>query len=328
MLNRRNFLEGAAMAVAAAAAGLPAAAWAQELQRLSRIIVGFPAGGSNDAIARMLAEKMQGRFAQNIMVENRAGAGGRLGVDAVVKAAPDGATMLQTPGSILTLYPHIFKSLPYDALRDLTPVTAVCTLDFVLAVGPGTPARTLAEYVDWCRANPKNAIYASPAAGASPHFVGLMFGQSAGLPLSHVGYKGAAPAVQDLIGGQVPAYFGVLPDVTPHLKGGRLRVLATSGSRRSAATPDVPTFQEAGFKDVQAQEWYGILLPANAPAPVVAALNGALQNALRDPEVLERFKALNVDAAPSSPEAFAERIRTERARWAPIVKASGFRAED
>lgn len=327
MLNRRNFLERAG-ATAALASGFTGPAWSQELRRLSRIILGFPAGGSNDTIARLLAEKMQGRYAQSIVVENRAGAGGRLGVDAVVKAAPDGATLLQTPGSILTLYPHIFRSLPYDALRDLTPVSPICTLDFVLAVGPATPARTVGEYVAWCKADAKNATYASPAAGASPHFVGLMFAQAAALGLTHVGYKGSAPAVQDLMGGQVPAYFGVLPDVTQHLKSGRLRVLATSGSRRSAATPDVPTFQEAGFGSVQAQEWYGMLLPGRAPAAVVAALNGALQQALRDPDVLERFKALNVDAAPSSPEAFAERIRSERERWAPVVKASGFKAEE
>ncbi|MEO8653457.1 MAG: Bug family tripartite tricarboxylate transporter substrate binding protein [Ramlibacter sp.] len=308
--------------------GLGLDASAQEAPKVGKIVVGFPAGGSNDSIARLLAEKMQGRYAETLIVENKAGAGGRLGVDAVRRAPADGGTILQTPGSILTLYPHIFKSLPYDALRDLTPVSSVCTLDFALAVGPATPARTIAEYVDWCKANPRQATYGSPAAGASPHFVGLMFGQAAGLNLLHVGYKGAAPAVQDLIGGQIPAYFGVLPDVTPHLKGGRLRVLATSGSRRSAITPDVPTFQEAGFQDLSVQEWYGMLLPGNAAEHIVSALNRSIQLALRDPEVLERFKALNVDAAPSTPEAFAERIRMERARWAPIVKASGFKMEE
>lgn len=326
MFNRRNFLGSVGTFAAAGSLGL--AARAQEPPKLGKIVVGFPAGGSNDAIARLLAEKMQGRYADALIVENKVGAGGRLGVDAVRRAPADGGTILQTPGSILTLYPHIYKSLPYDALRDLTPVSSVCTLDFALVVGPAAPVKTIGEYVDWCKASPRQAIYGSPATGASPHFVGLMFGQAAGLDMMHVGYKGAAPAVQDLIGGQIPAYFGVLPDVSPHLKGGRVRVLATSGSRRSAITPDVPTFQEAGFKDVSVQEWYGILLPANAPGRIVSSLNHAVQQALRDPEVLERFKALNVDAAASTAAAFAERIRIERARWAPIVKASGFKTQE
>lgn len=326
MFNRRNFLGTVGTFAGAASLGLPARA--QEPPKLGKIVVGFPAGGSNDVIARLLAEKMQGRYADTLIVENKVGAGGRLGVDAVRRAAADGSTILQTPGSILTLYPHIYKSLPYDALRDLTPVSSVCTLDFALVVGPGAPVKTIGEYVDWCKANPRQAVYGSPATGASPHFVGLMFGQAAGIDMMHVGYKGAAPAVQDLIGGQIPAYFGVLPDVSPHLKGGRLRVLATSGSRRSAITPDVPTFQEAGFKDVSVQEWYGILLPANAPERIVSSLNRTIQQALRDPEVLERFKALNVDAAASTAAAFAERIRVERARWAPIVKASGFKMQE
>jgi tripartite-type tricarboxylate transporter receptor subunit TctC len=328
MFNRRNFLGTVGLSAGALSLGLGLDAGAQEAPKVGKIVVGFPAGGSNDSIARLLAEKMQGRYAETLIVENKAGAGGRLGVDVVRRAPADGGTILQTPGSILTLYPHIFKSLPYDALRDLTPVSSVCTLDFALVVGPATPAKTIAEYVDWCKANPRQATFGSPAAGASPHFVGLMFGQAAGLNLLHVGYKGAAPAVQDLIGGQIPAYFGVLPDVTPHLRGGRLRVLATSGSRRSAVTPDVPTFQEAGFQDLSVQEWYGMLLPGNAPEHIVSALNRSIQLALRDPEVLERFKALNVDAAPTTPEAFAERIRMERARWAPIVKASGFKMEE
>ncbi len=326
MFNRRNFLGSVGTFAAAGSLGL--AARAQEPPKLGKIVVGFPAGGSNDAIARLLAEKMQGRYADALIVENKVGAGGRLGVDAVRRAPADGGTILQTPGSILTLYPHIYKSLPYDALRDLTPVSSVCTLDFALVVGPAAPVKTIGEYVDWCKASPRQAIYGSPATGASPHFVGLMFGQAAGLDMMHVGYKGAAPAVQDLIGGQIPAYFGVLPDVSPHLKGGRVRVLATSGSRRSAITPDVPTFQEAGFKDVSVQEWYGILLPANAPERIVSSLNHAIQQALRDPEVLERFKALNVDAAASTAAAFAERIRIERVRWAPIVKASGFKMQE
>lgn len=328
MYTRRNFLGTLSASAGALSLTLPPAAWAQGTPKVGKIIVGFPAGGSNDTIARLLAQKMQGRYAETLIVDNKAGAGGRIGVETVSRAAADGGTILQTPGSILTLYPHIYKSLSYDALRDLTPVSSVCTLDFALVVGPATPVRTIGEFIDWCKRNPGQASYGSPAAGASPHFVGLMFGQAAGLDLLHVGYKGAAPAVQDLISGQIPAYVGVLPDVTQHLPGGKLRVLATSGIRRSSATPDVPTFLESGFKDVSVQEWYGMLLPGNAPAPIVSALNQSIHRALQDADVIERFKALNVDAAPSAPEAFADRIRSERARWAPIVKASGFKMQE
>lgn len=324
MTTRRRFI---ATAGASALAALPILAAAQDKPKLGKIIVGFPAGGSNDAIARLLAEKMQGRYADTLIVENKAGAGGRIGVDQVRRAAADGSTILQTPGSILTLYPHIYRNLGWDALVDLTPVSTVCTMDFALVAGPGTPAGSVAEFVDWCRKNPKQATYGSPATGASPHFVGLMFGQAAGIELLHVGYKGAAPAVQDLIGGQIPAYFGMLADVTPHLAGGKLRVLATSGSRRAAATPDVPTFQESGFKDMAVQEWYGMMLPGQAPAATVASLNSAIRHALQDPQVLERFKMLNVEAAATTPEAFAQRIRNERERWAPVVKASGFKMD-
>lgn len=328
MYTRRHILNAFAASTGAAALGLPPIARAQAAIKQSRILLGFPAGGSNDAVARLLGSKMQGQFADSLIVENRPGAGGRIGVDAVRRAPADGSTVLQTPGSILTLYPHIYKSLGYDALRDFTPVSTVCTLDFALVAGPATSVKTVAHFVDWCKSNPDKAIYGSPATGASPHLVGLMFGQAAQLNLLHVGYKGAAPAVQDLIGGQIPAYFGMLADVTPHLQGGRLRVLATSGSRRHAATPDVPTFQEAGFKDVTMQEWYGMLLPANAPPQVVASLGDAIHKALRQPDVIDRFKGLSVDAAPTTPEAFAERIRAERARWEPVVKASGFRMEE
>lgn len=328
MYTRRRFLGTVGTSAAAGSLGLGLMGAAHAAPELGKIVVGFPAGGSNDSIARLLAGKLQGHYAANLIVENKAGAGGRIGVEAVRRAPPDGATILQTPGSILTLYPHIYKSLPYDALRDLAPVSAVCTLDFALVTGVGTPVKTLGQYIDWCKSNPRNAVYGSPATGASPHFVGLMIGQAAGLNMLHVGYKGAAPAVQDLLAGQIPAYVGMLADVVPHLQSGKLRVLATSGARRAAATPDVPTFQEAGLEELSIQEWYGWMMPAKTAAGAVSSANEALQVALRDPDVLDRFKTLSVEAAPSRPEAFARRIEQETARWQKVVKASGFSLMD
>lgn len=322
MLSRRELVQ-ASVASAGLLLGLGAASRAQAAVPMSRLMLGFPAGGSNDAVARLVASRLQGPFADTVIVENRAGAGGRLAADVVRRAPADGAMVLQTPGSVLTLYPHVYTSLTYDALRDFVPISPLCTVDFVLAVGPSCPARTLAEFVTWCKQNPQKASFGSPATGASPHFVGLSFARAAGVTLLHVGYRGAAPAVQDLLGGQVPAYVGLVADVAPHLAAGKLRVLATSGIHRSPATPDVPTFKESGFDDVTAQEWYGLLLPAGAAPALVSSLSGAVKRALRDPQVLEGFKSLNVEAAYMTPAAFTERIRAERLRWGPIVAASG-----
>jgi tripartite-type tricarboxylate transporter receptor subunit TctC len=324
MQTRRHFLGTLGGAAALGSIGaLPATAWAA--RDMSRIIVGFPPGGSNDAIARLLARKLQGQYASSILVENRAGAGGRIGAEAVRRSPADGSVILQTPGSILTLYPHIYRSLPYDTLRDFTPISTVCTLDFALVTNASVvPARTLQEYVKWCKTAGGNATYGSPATGASPHFVGLMLGQAAGVKMLHVGYKGAAPAVQDLLGGQIPAYVGMLADVAPHLRSGRLRVLATSGNRRATVTPDVPRFQEAGFKDISLQDWFGWVVPAGTPAATVAALNAGVQQALRDPETLASMASLNVEAAPMTPELFRQRIERETALWGGVVKSSGF----
>lgn len=322
MHTRRWFMTTSACS-ASLALGLTAAPFAHAAPTLGRLILGFPAGGSNDAVARLLAQKMQGQVADSLIVENRAGGGGRLAVDAVRRMPADGTAILQTPGSVLTLYPHVYANLAYDALRDFVPVSTVCTVDFALVVGPGCPARTLQEFIAWCKANPQRASFGSPATGASPHFVGLDFARAAGLNLLHVGYRGSAQAVQELVGGQIPAYVGLIADVTSYLPDRKLRVLATSGQHRAAATPDVPTFKEAGFDEISIQEWYGILLPAGAPASVVASLNASLERTLRDSQVLETFKTLNVEPAHSTPAAFAERIRSERLRWGPIVAASG-----
>lgn len=327
MSTRRTFLTAAGATIGAAALAIrPSRAAARPLKS-ARIVVGFPPGGSNDVIARLLADKLRGTYAETLIVENKAGAGGRIGVEAVRNSTADGTVVLQTPGTILTLYPHLYRSLGYDALRDLSPVSTVCTFDIALAVGPGTPARTLTELVAWFKANPQRGSFASPAAGASPHFVGLMFSQAADLNLVHVGYKGAAPAVQDLLGGQIPAYFGTLADVAPYLDSGRLRVLATSGPARAALTPDSPTFAEAGYRSVVVQEWYGMLMPSGASAGTITALNDAIRSALRDPDVLARLKSLNVEPAPTNPADFRERIRAEQVRWGPVVEASGFRPE-
>lgn len=328
MYTRRHFLGAFGSALAAGAGGMGTMD-ANARADLARIVLGFPPGGSNDAVARLVARKIQGGYASSVIVENRAGAGGRIGVEGVKRALPDGATILQTPGSIMTLYPHIYRSLSYDPLRDFIPVSNLCTLDFVLAVSAdATPARTIGEYIDWCKKDARNATFGSPATGASPHFVGLMFGQAAGIQMLHVGYKGAAPAVQDLVGGQVPAYVGMLADVAAYLKSEKVRVLATSGSRRAAATPDVPTFSESGFKDVSLQEWYGMFVPAQTPKANVEALNAAVQQALRDPETVASFAKLTVEAAPTSSADFAERVQRETEVWGRVVQATGFKMMD
>lgn len=324
-VNRRHLMTGAAAMFASALS--PAVSFAQPTQ-VARIVLGFPAGGSNDLIARQLAERLRGNYAPGIIVENKVGAQGRLAVDAMKTAAPDGMTILQTPGTALTIYPHVFKKLSYDPLKDLAPVTALCTFDIALAVGPNVPAKTASEFVAWCKKNPDKAMYGSPAAGASPHFVGVMFERAAGIKLQHVGYKGAAPAVQDLIGGHLSAYMGTLGDVIEHHRSGAARVIATSGPKRSRFVPDVMTFEEDGFRNVVAQDWYGILLPATAPSEVIIRLSRSISEAVKDQRLLDSFIRANVDPAVTDPQAFIERIRHELTSWEAVVKASGFRIDD
>lgn len=330
MITRRSSLTLTCTAVAALLAGTASRAFGQVLSKNARMVVGFPAGGSTDVLARLLADRMRIKYAPVVIVENKAGAGGRLGADAVKNGDADGSQMLLSPCSILWIYPHVYKKLTYDTLRDFTPVTPVGTVGFGLCVGPAVPStvKTIADYAQWAKADPKNASYGSPAAGATPHFIGVMLSRAIGVELNHVAYKGGAPALQDVMGGQIPASINVLSEVIPQLAGGRLRVLATSGVKRSRFLPDVPTFIEAGLKDVAAQEVFGVFLPSRTPADIVNKLHVVLKEIVNGNDFAEAIAKLSYEPAEEAPANFAKTVQKELSRWDPIVKASGFTAEE
>ena len=315
-------------AVLAAPFVMPGLARAQVLPRNARIIIGFPAGGSSDIVARLYAERLRGLYAPNLLVEGRVGAAGRIAVEHVRDADKDGTTFLQTPASMLTLQPHIFpRDVRYDALTDFIPVSTVCTFPFAFCIPMSHPARDLAGFAAWARAQPNEIPYASPAAGASPHFMGLILANALGIRMTHVPYRGSVPAVQDLIAGRLNAFMGVLGDVTPQ-HGTGLRIIAISSAARNPRLPDVPTFRELGHPSLTKDEWFGALLPAGTPAAIVQGLFGAITQAGASPEMRTALERLDFSPGTSaSPAAFAERIRVEREEWGPIIRASGFTPE-
>ena len=326
MQTRRQLLQGATAVAATALCGTAAA----QATGNAFIISGFPAGGMGDFVARPLAEKMRGRYAPNVLVESRTGAGGRIAVEYVKRAAPDGLTILQIPSSPMVLYPNTYKKLNYDPMADFIPVGSTVTYAFSITAGPGLPAeiKTLADYLKWAKANPKLANYGVPAAGSALHFVGMMLAKESGVELTSVAYRGGAPLLQDVMGGQVPISINVIGEVAPNIKAGKLRSLGVTSGQRSVFLPDVPTLAEQGFKDIVVQEWLGWFVPAKTPADQVQKLSALIRENLQSPEMAESLAKSSLQPITQSPEEFARLVRADLARWAPIVKASGFTAED
>lgn len=329
MISRRHLLQAGA---ACATPGLPwAFAHAQApVAGTASIISGFPAGGMGDFVARPVAERLRGKYAPSLVVESRVGAGGRIAVEYVKRAAPDGMTILQIPSSPMVLYPNTYKKLNYDPLADFTPVTSTVTYAFSVTAGPGLPAeiRTLADFLKWAKANPRQASYGVPAAGSALHFAGMMLARASGVELQHVAYRGGAPLLQDVMGGQIPVSINVIGEVAPHIKAGKLRSLGVTSAQRSMFLPDVPTLAEQGFKDIVVQEWLGWFVPAKTPGEQVARLNSMVREALKAPDVVEGLAKNSLQPFTQTTEEFAAMVKSDLARWAPIVKATGFTAED
>jgi len=288
-----------------------------------RIIFPFAAGGSGDALARLLAEHLRVALDQPVIVENRTGAQGRLGVQAVRAAAPDGKTLLLTPVAPMSIYQHVYKALAYDPIADFQPLSQVATFDFALAVGPQVPAKSLKELVDWVKANPAQGSYGSPGAGALPHFFGVTFARAAGLDLRHVGYRGSAAALIDLVAGQIPIVVTTTADLLEQHKAGRIRVLATSDRQRSPFLPDIPTFKEAGYA-IEGSGWYGVFAPAGTPNGMVEKLSAALAVAVQTPQTKERLLAFGLQPTGTTAAELARIQKADSELWAPAVKASGF----
>ena len=306
--------------VSAALFALPAGAQSAET---IRIVFPFTAGGSGDTLARLLAEHLRVSLDVPVIVENRTGAQGRIGVKAVRDAAPDGKTLLLTPIAPMSVYQHVYKSLDYDPIRDFQPLSQVATFDFAIAVGPQVPARSLKELVAWVKANPAQGTYGIPAVGSLPHFFGVLFARAAGLDLRHLGYRGSAAALTDLVAGQIPIVVTTTSDLLEQHKAGRIRMLATSDRQRSPFVPDIPTFKEAGY-DIVGSGWYGFFAPAGIKADLVEKLSAALAAGVRTPQIKERLLAVGLVPTGTTAAELARIQKTDSELWAPAVKASDF----
>jgi tripartite-type tricarboxylate transporter receptor subunit TctC len=323
MLTRRHFI-AASVGVGSCLTAPRTPAIAQTITKPSRLIVGFPAGGSIDAVARLLVENMKG-YAPSLIVDNRPGAGGRTALDMLKGGEADGSVIGITPGDQLTLFPHVYNRLSYKP-GDFTPVTTICSVQFLLTIGPMVPAdiRSLADFIAWCRGNPKVALFGTAGAGSRPHFLGTMLARAANFDFAHLPYKGNQQAVQDLLGGHVAANVSTIGNTLPQVQSGALRALATTAPRRSAALPDVPTFGELGYPMLEGVEWFGIVVPSRTPAGVVAGLHEAILGALRNDDFKAGLAKLSFDALQLASEDFAQLMKSDTERWAGIVKAAGF----
>jgi hypothetical protein len=310
----------------AAAAGLMPLAHAQADKTL-KVLVGFPPGGSLDIVSRVLAEKMKDDLKVNIVIENRAGAGGRVAAD-LLKASPaDGSVVMITPIVVPVLAPLVFSKLNYNPATDFAPVGHVCNFNFALSVPASLPVKNVAEFVTWLKANPQKANFGSPAPGSLPHFFGEILSRDAKADMVHVPFAGGSALMNALMGGQVSAGIDVVLEALEAHKSGKVRILATSGDKRSALLPDVPTFKESGYPNIVASGWFAMYAPAKTPAASIDAINRALNKALTHPEVLDRFGKLALEAGGGSAADLTRLEQASTARWAPVVKATGFRAD-
>lgn len=329
-IQRRRLLQAGVAGGTLAALGQAGTAFAQgQPFDTVRIVTGFPPGGTSDTLCRRVAERLRGQYARNAVVENRTGAGGQLAIDLMRAAPRDGSTILQTPASMLVIYPHIYRKLSYDPFSDVTPVSLGCNFDFGFAVGPMVPAsvRSIADFIAWCNANPTLANFGSPAAGSVPHFLGVLLGRAGRVDLKHVAFRGTQPAILDMIGGQIAAVSGPVGEFTQHVAAGKCRLLATSAAKRSRFAPDTPTFAEQGYADLVFREWFGFFLPGRPAPEVIARANTALRAALAAPEVVEGLAVMGLEAESSTPEELAALVKADHARWGPIVRAIGFTAD-
>ena len=296
-----------------------------------KILCGFPAGGTADTTSRRVGDKLAGStYTRNpAVVENKTGAGGRIAIEAVKNAAPDGSTLLLSAYSMLLIYPHIYRRLPYDPFKDFAPVAMASVLSHGLAVGPMVPAsvKTVKDFVAWCKAHPDRASYASPAAGSTPHFLGALLSLNTGVAMTHVAYRGSVPGVSDLIGGQIAAMFTPHGDFLANHRAGKLRLLATSGKPRSPFVPEVATFAEQGFPELTVEEWFGFFAPAKTPASVVAAANSAINQSLKDKGLLDSLALQGLLPLGGSSDEMAKDMRRQFDYWGPVVKRIGFTAD-
>ena len=317
---------GALLAFSALAAAPMAGAQAYPAKPI-RIVVPFPPGGATDILARAVAQKLTDAWGQAVVVDNRPGAGGNIGSEIVAKAAPDGYTLEMGTVGTHAINASLYAKMPYDHVKDFAPVILVAGVPNVLVVNPTLPVNSVQELIAYAKANPGKLNFASSGNGTSIHLAGELFKVMAGVQMTHIPYKGSAPALQDLIGGQVQLMFDNLPPSLPHIKAGKLRALAVTSATRSSALPDTPTIAESGLPGFEASSWFGVLAPAGTPPAIIARLNAEIGAWLASAEAKEKMLALGANIGGGSPEDFARHIAAETAKWQKVVKASGAKVD-
>ena len=323
MLTRRTAIKFAALSPALISSVARAQAWPN---RFVRLIVPYPAGGGADAIARILGAKLTEMWGQQVLIENKGGAGGNIASDAAAKSPPDGYTMY-LGAEFLSTNPHVYPKLSYDAIADLAPVTSVVQYPTIVAVPKAHPAKTLQEFIAYAKSTP-GRTFGTPGHGTGPHLAGELLKRAAGIELVHVPYRGAAPGLNDLVAGNIDSFFNNIAPVVPLMNSGQVRGLAVTTARRSAAAPEVPTIAESGLAGYDVPGWYAIFMPAKSPPDVLAKINADINTALRDATVKGRLEALGLFVGGSTPEALGTSLKAETEKWGPIIKAAGITIKD
>jgi tripartite-type tricarboxylate transporter receptor subunit TctC len=324
MTTRRTFLSALALASLMAATTAVAQTWPA---KPIRFVVPYPAGGPLDTIARLLGQKVSESLKQPVIVDNKPGAGGNIGADFVAKSPPDGYTILMGAVATHAINPTLYASIPYDPVRDFAPVTQVASTPNVLVVNPSIPAKSVREFIAYAKANPGKLNFGSGSTGSAGHLAGELFKTMAGVDMTHVPYKGAAPAMQDLIGGQIQLMFDNLASSLGQIKAGRVKALAVTTAKRTSLAPDLPTIAESGLPGFDISTWFGIFLPARTPQAIVERLHDEFVRALAMPDVREKMLQLGAEPVGNKPEEFAAYIKSEAEKYAKLIKASGAKAD-
>ena len=314
-----------ALLAALLSAAAPAAAQAPYPAKTVRMVVGYPPGGPTDVLARVVSQKLAEFWGQQVIVDNRPGASGLIGAEQVVRAAPDGYTLLMVPVTYAVV-PSLLARMPFDAAKDLAPVAQVAAAPFILVVHPTLPVRTVKDLIALARARPGQLNYASASPGGMPHLAGELFNGMAGVKMVHIPYKGAAPATTDLVGGHVLLMFNNMLSAMPHVKSGRLRAVAVTSAKRSTALPALPAIAET-LPGYEASGWYGAFAPAATPRERVGAINNDMNRAMRLPDVTQRLAGDGVEAVGVTPEQFGAYLRSEMAKWGKLVRQAGIKAD-
>jgi tripartite-type tricarboxylate transporter receptor subunit TctC len=312
----------------AAALLAPAVASAQNYPtKPVRFVVPFAPGGSTDTLARSMGGKLTELLGQQVVIDNRPGANGDIGMQIVARAVPDGYTLVLGYIANIGIGPSLYDKMPYDPVKDFAPITQVAGASNILVIHPSVPAKNFKEFIAYTKANPRKVTFASASVASVGHLTGELLNDLAGIDMVHVPYKGSGQAISDLVGGHIKVMISGMASTLPHVKSGKLRGIATTGAKRTPATPDLPTIAESGFPGFEASSWFGVLAPARTPRPVINRLNKDIIQALQDPAVEKRLAAVGFEITTGTPEQFAAYIQSEIKKWAKVVKASGAKPE-